>query len=179
MHSYAAIFRGQMMHALVREQDRRLLEKYQKEDAMKTKLIPNSVGRLDDVLEAIRGDQLIPAIELLKKEAARIEQARSVASKEAARLANAKTEIYDFINTIAAGNDHWKNVRIEAGADLSAVYKEGYALLDQWRRDLDNPFLSDAAKQIAKIHQETLDSITRMTGEISQLRGELKAKAES
>ena len=73
-------------------------------------LIPNAVGRLDDVVEAIKNRDLDRAEELLDSELARLESKREQIRNDLGKVENAISEVNHFKLKFRS-EEEWQRVR--------------------------------------------------------------------
>lgn len=77
-------------------------------------LIPNAVGRLDDVVEAIRSRDLDRAANLLDAELARLEAKREQIRNDLGKVEKAISEVNHFRFKFRS-EEEWERVRVACG----------------------------------------------------------------
>ena len=79
-------------------------------------LIPNAVGRLDDVVEALAAGDVLKASNLLWKRGNDINRKRSIAAREYDKANHELSAVMDFSERLGADRDFAERVRAACGA---------------------------------------------------------------
>ena len=83
---------------------------------MSEQLIPNAVGRLDDVVEALAAGDVLKASNLLWKRGNDINRKRSIAAREYDKANHELSAVMDFSERLGADRDFAERVRAACGA---------------------------------------------------------------
>lgn len=86
-------------------------------------LIPNAVGRLDDVVEAIRNRDLDRAANLLDSEFVRLETKREQIRNDLHKVEKAISEVNHFRFKFRS-EDEWERVRVACGGGMEVKSDE-------------------------------------------------------
>ncbi len=78
-------------------------------------LIPNAVGRLDDVVEAIRDGNLEKAITLCNQERMRLAEKCMKLKIEHRAARDSEREVHEFLREICTDGTVWRQARIDCG----------------------------------------------------------------
>ena len=78
-------------------------------------LIPNAVGRLDDVVEALAAGDVLKASNLLWKRGNDINRKRSIAAREYDKANHELSAVMDFSERLGADRDFAERVRVACG----------------------------------------------------------------
>lgn len=110
---------------------------------MNEQLIPNAVGRLDDVVEAIRGGNPLQAAKLLDDEYSRLMGRRDHIRKEMDKVETAINDV-NWFTLKMRDREAWERVRVACGGTDEPVnepdpWREAKATFESWRTWHERP----------------------------------------